>query len=313
MERLTAYVQSLSPNDRGDRVVGFVVDSPGGDLNEAAKIADFIHRLGLSVAVPNGSECASACFLLFAAAPRRFAGPDAHIGVHRVSHGVGQDDLIDKGWTTVSGEVLAQYGVPPAIIGKMVQTAPDSIEWLTPTDLASMGVLPLANALSAPDDPRGSSKAFQFYSGVDFDGDDRGPWLYDQSIQGCTNACRADGGCNAFTFNTRRRVCILKSGYGTPTRSSEAISALIEGVSLPPPQYQAARIRIEPGIDYPGGDIDETGYRFVTAEECRSLCMNNGQCRGFSYVVPKSWCWLKYQVGAGVSKSNVVSGVKVGG
>jgi uncharacterized protein len=49
--------------------------------------------------------------------------------------------------TTASARVLAQYGVPPAIIGKMVQTPPDSIEWLTLTDLASMGVLPLANAL----------------------------------------------------------------------------------------------------------------------------------------------------------------------
>jgi hypothetical protein len=157
------------------------------------------------------------------------------------------------------------------------------------------------------------SKAFDTYSGVDFNGDDRGPWLYNQSIQGCTDACRADSGCSAFTFNTRRSVCILKSGYGTPKQSDEAISAVIHGVSIPPPQEQAARMLIQRGIDYPGGDMDENGHRPVTADECSALCMNNIQCKGFSYIPAKSWCWLKYQIGQGMAKYNIISGVKVGG
>jgi hypothetical protein len=110
-----------------------------------------------------------------------------------------------------------------------------------------------------------------------------------------------------------RSVCILKSGYGTPKRSNEAISAVLHGVSIPPPQQQPARIQIQRGIDYPGGDIDENGYRPVTIEDCAARCMNNSDCRAFSYVPSRNWCWLKYQVGQGIGKSNVISGVKVGG
>jgi hypothetical protein len=35
----------------------------------------------------------------------------------------------------------AELGVPPAIIGKMVETAPSHVEWLTYADLTSMGVI----------------------------------------------------------------------------------------------------------------------------------------------------------------------------
>jgi hypothetical protein len=157
------------------------------------------------------------------------------------------------------------------------------------------------------------SKAFDSYSGVDFDGDDRGSWLYNQSLQGCTDACRADNGCRAFTFNTRKSVCILKSGYGTPKRSNEAISAVVHGLSIPPPQDQNARMQLQRGIDYPGNDIDANGYRPVTLEACASQCTNNSQCKGFAYVPASSWCWLKYQIGQGIVKSNVISGVKLFG
>jgi uncharacterized protein len=149
-DRLAAFLQSLSANDR---VTGFVVDSLGGNVSEALKIADFINKSGLTVAVPSGGECASACFLLFAAAPHRFAGANAQIGVHRANE-EGQDDWNSMATTTYVGQVLSQYGVPPAIIGRMVQTAPSSMEWLTPTDLASMGVLPQANALPAHSVPQ---------------------------------------------------------------------------------------------------------------------------------------------------------------
>jgi hypothetical protein len=34
-------------------------------------------------------------------------------------------------------------GVPPVIIGKMVQTEPSDVAWLTPSDLVALGVVPL--------------------------------------------------------------------------------------------------------------------------------------------------------------------------
>ena len=129
-ERLTAFLRSPTTNDR---VIGIAVDSPGGNLVEAAQIADFINKAGLSVAVPSDSQCASACFLLFAAAPHRFAGANALIGVHGASD-AGKDDLSGMAATTLSGRVLAQYGVPPRGASRLLG------RWFRPHPVASNGL-----------------------------------------------------------------------------------------------------------------------------------------------------------------------------
>lgn len=53
-------------------------------------------------------------------------------------------------FTTAYARVAAEYGVPPAIIGKMVQTQPGRMYWLTPTDLKPMAVVVLT-----PSSPQG--------------------------------------------------------------------------------------------------------------------------------------------------------------
>jgi hypothetical protein len=55
----------------------FFMDSPGDDILEAEKIALFIHTTAAAVTIPSGSQCLSACFLLFPAARHRFMAPDA--------------------------------------------------------------------------------------------------------------------------------------------------------------------------------------------------------------------------------------------
>ena len=56
------------------------------------------------------------------------------------------------GITTAFARYAADYGVPPAIIGKMVQTEPGRMAWLTPSDLQPMGValLPAAAPQAQP-------------------------------------------------------------------------------------------------------------------------------------------------------------------
>jgi TPR repeat protein len=139
-DRLNAFLETLA---RPDLVFSFYVDSPGGNIVEAEKIAAFINKNGAAITVPSGSQCASACFLLFAAVAHRFMAPDALIGVHSASEN-GQEDLTSMSITTALARDAAAYGVPPAIIGKMVQTEPGRMAWLTPTDLQSMDVVVLS-------------------------------------------------------------------------------------------------------------------------------------------------------------------------
>ena len=156
-DRLGAFIKMLS---QSEGTLSFFVDSPGGNVFEAEQIAKFINKSAAVVAIPSGSTCASACFLLFAAAAHRFMAPDALIGVHSTSLD-GQENIASMGLTTAFARDAAAYGVPPAIIGKMVQTEPGRISWLTPSDLQPMRValspaapqaqpLPAAPAQAAP-------------------------------------------------------------------------------------------------------------------------------------------------------------------
>ena len=117
---------------------GFGLDSPGGNVFEAEKMAITISRSGGSTIVGAGDKCVSACFLLFAASNKRSVATDALVGVHSVSVD-GHETSDTLGLTTAFARDVSAYGVPPAIIGKLVSTKPGSVEWLTPDDLRSMG------------------------------------------------------------------------------------------------------------------------------------------------------------------------------
>jgi hypothetical protein len=145
--RLDRTLAELPP---GKRLLGIELDSPGGSVAEASQLANMIRTRKLAVGVPANAKCASACFLLLAAAPRRFAATDALVGVHGASD-EGNDSEVAQAATTSMAREAGALGVPPAIIGKMTETAPQRMEWLLPSDLAAMGVTVVAdgNVLNA--------------------------------------------------------------------------------------------------------------------------------------------------------------------
>ncbi|MGI3900151.1 MAG: ATP-dependent Clp protease proteolytic subunit [Janthinobacterium lividum] len=114
------------------------LDSPGGNLREGVYLAKSIRSTGLPTIVSSRGMCASACFLMFAAGSTRMAAVNARIGVHSASSD-GGDDAPAQAVTTLMARQAAEFGVPAAIIGKMVTTPPDEVTWLTRQDLAAMG------------------------------------------------------------------------------------------------------------------------------------------------------------------------------
>lgn len=62
---------------------GMIVNSPGGSVTEAIKIAKIIEASGMTLRVENKDTCASACFILFSSASYRWASDEASILVHR--------------------------------------------------------------------------------------------------------------------------------------------------------------------------------------------------------------------------------------
>jgi len=140
--------KALAAVPPGKRLLGLSLDSPGGMVVEGERLAHLIRARGLSVLIPPHSQCALACFLLLAASPSRFAAVDALVGVHSVSEN-GKETDSSLAVTTLMARDAAELGVPPAIIGKMVETTPGRIEWLTRADLVSMDVTMLDG--DAPD------------------------------------------------------------------------------------------------------------------------------------------------------------------
>lgn len=130
----------------GKLLGGVVLNSAGGNFGEAEKLAQMLYGAraagsNLSAIVRGNGVCASACFLLFACAPQRYANVTAHIGVHSARNP--NDNSEDVGSYVVDtwmGRLAKQCGVPDYLIGKMVTTRADSTYWLSPRDLLAMGV-----------------------------------------------------------------------------------------------------------------------------------------------------------------------------
>jgi len=122
----------------GGAVLAWVLDSPGGSVLDAIEIANEVQHSGAGVLVMRGAQCASACFLLLAAAREKLIAPDSLVAVHSATtEGAGEDAGAAKA-TVEMARLLAKYGVPAAIIGEMVETTPQGAAVLTPAQLATL-------------------------------------------------------------------------------------------------------------------------------------------------------------------------------
>ena len=126
-------------NDAGIVISGIRLNSLGGNLVEGIKIANIIRFAKIATVVVNGTKCASACFIAFAAGAEKYVSYSAFVGVHGASSD-GQETEGSRSATIMMAKVVKDLGVPPGIIGQMVVTPPDQIVWLQPSDLQSMGV-----------------------------------------------------------------------------------------------------------------------------------------------------------------------------
>ena len=126
-------------NDAGKLVSGIRLNSPGGNILEALKLADAVRFAKVATNVAGNATCASACFLVYAAGATKFANFTAQVGVHGASDKQGEETVASGAATVSMARAAKELGVPAAIIGRMVVTPPNEMVWLTPQDLLSMG------------------------------------------------------------------------------------------------------------------------------------------------------------------------------
>lgn len=130
-----AFLRALEMRP-GARVLA--LNSPGGSVDAALRMADEIRRRGLATYVPAEMGCYSACAYMF------LAGVDRHVagelGVHQISAEVA--DLVMA--QTTLGDVidaLESFGAHPRVVSHMLRTPPDDMYVFSAIELAELGIL----------------------------------------------------------------------------------------------------------------------------------------------------------------------------
>ena len=124
---------------------GVRLNSPGGDVEEAMKIARLVEQAFTSTSVSGGGSCASACFLIWAAGVERHIDSHDRLGVHRLSLAATSVDIrraeraIAPATQSIEAFLLAA-GIPRLVIQKMNETPSSDIFWVTPGWLIQEGI-----------------------------------------------------------------------------------------------------------------------------------------------------------------------------
>jgi hypothetical protein len=143
VERFRNFAEAHS----SDVVVGTtILDSPGGDVDEAMRLAQVARDLILRITVPAGFHCVSACFFIYVASAYRVAWSQT-LGVHRprfdaaVIRGMSLAEAQkahDEGFARAKAWLQAQF-VPQALIDKLLSLPSSQVYWLTDEDIYAIG------------------------------------------------------------------------------------------------------------------------------------------------------------------------------
>lgn len=125
----------------------FRLNSKGGDVHEALKIAAIVRRSYPRVFIDK--ECASACLFIFLSGAVRFGG-DHRLGIHRPTYHQSYFQALSA--TQVQAkyaeldrearQYLEEVRFPQYLIERMFSTSSRDVYWLTDSDTSAIGEMP---------------------------------------------------------------------------------------------------------------------------------------------------------------------------
>ena len=122
------------------------INSAGGNVSEAIKMAKLIRELELSVTLPMDAKCISACFYIYSAGVFRTTFATESIGIHSPSfekkffNELSQEEanLIYKGREAEAYDVLRDFNIPEKIISKMKSVTSQDLHFLSMSDVREL-------------------------------------------------------------------------------------------------------------------------------------------------------------------------------
>ncbi len=127
-----AVERALIDND-AIRIV--VLDSPGGDLDEAMRVAAMVRLRRLTTGVSR--RCSSACTIIFAAGAQRILLPSGKLGFHGCRDALDYFRCVDS----EEEDLLVTYGVDRGFVHKALGIAPDMMWFPASTELLAAHVI----------------------------------------------------------------------------------------------------------------------------------------------------------------------------
>lgn len=108
-----------------------LLNSPGGDVESALRIGRMVRTLGITVIVPPGAECLSACVFILAAGADRI--PKGRVGIHRPYFMAPPGRAIGEALRELeqeSRDYLIEMNVPARLAEDMFSIDPRDMEFL---------------------------------------------------------------------------------------------------------------------------------------------------------------------------------------
>lgn len=114
------------------------LSSPGGNLLAGIEIGKTIRIKGFSTAVPDGSECASACALAWLGGRQRIVGSGSKIGFHAAYRG--KNGEVTSSGNALVGAYVSQLGLTDSAVMFVTAAQPEDMNWLTSNDASRYGI-----------------------------------------------------------------------------------------------------------------------------------------------------------------------------
>jgi ATP-dependent protease ClpP protease subunit len=133
--------------------IAFSMNSPGGDLDEGIKIAEFMQDLPIQVATDvvqkDGSpgSCASACSVAYLGGHFRWLSEGSELGVHQFRYVTDAVDLRSTNTQRVQSDtaeitrIISKANVDADYYSLMASTAPSDMTWIEPDVLRDLFVI----------------------------------------------------------------------------------------------------------------------------------------------------------------------------
>jgi PAN domain len=307
-----------------DKAIVFL-ESPGGLIQPGLQIGKLIKLRGYLTAVPEGSQCASACGLIWLAGSERLVFPGGSVGFH-VAYREQDGNVTESGQANaLVGAYLSKLGLNFSAIEYVTRAPPSSMIWLTQADADKYGIkayfvpsndysAPAASSEPAPEPSAPSSPApaeaegpFTRLEKQDIYGFDLPGKAPDAaSAQECEQLCERNGECRAYSFNSRKMKCYLKSGGDRIVWNREVTTGYVKALE--------SSLRKTKLVFFSSTELQGAEFHFVldsTVEACISLCEDRAQCTGFTFARKQlGRCSLRSGRLKKFPAKNILTGVK---